>query len=695
MPEIGAQAALAGYRKQALVNLDRILVPAEEDRTFRADGVEDLDVMGPDGELVEVVQVKAYADDLVLSHFAPEKPHSFFRRAAALATRPDLTITVATFGPLGRELQGAWDGDQRSRAEVTRKLREKGYTDEEIGRLFTAIRFERVDEAAVRNRVFARLRESLVAGDPESAFDLLTIWLYLASEQGSRITRADVIARVVAVGRYLAERAAHYREWFTSIVPLEDRAIGEDIRATLGEEFSLGVAARYEHILADNDVVRPAPLTQLREAFEAGARVVIVHGASGQGKSTLAYRFLHDQVPQGWRFSVRVVEDRQHALSVAVALAGHLRAFDAPMYVYVDVSPRDAEWPELVSALVEEPNARVIVTIREEDLARLTVSLTELGQPRSIPLEFGEEEARLIYGQLVARRPAEAFLSFAEAWDRFGGAGPLMEFVHLVTQSQSLEARLAAQVRRLRDEVRQAVRPASDLDLLRIVSVGGAYEARVDIASVSAELGVADPVRTLELLEREYLVRRSADGRFAEALHPIRSSILVKQLTDPVFFPWGTTAVTCLRHIPETDLESYLLYAFARHPDQSDALTGGSAGRALRSWTGVAGVFRALLWRGIREYEERNRGLMDEVRERFGAGWVVILDLDIAGVNPGDEEALRTMDALQPGILAAGQELRARQTNPGEVFAPVTAFPRWPSRGAGSARVPDGLVRPG
>lgn len=674
MPEIGAQAALAGYRKQALVNLDRILAPGADGLTFIPDGIEDLDILGPDGELAELLQVKAYADDLVLSHFTPEKPHSFLRRAAARATRPDLRIIVATFGRIGPELQGAWNGDAQHRAGVVRKLREKGYTDQEVELLFSSVRFERVDEDVLRARVFARLRENLTGGDPESAFELLTNWLYQASEQGRRITPADVTARVTSVGRYLAERTAHHQEWFTSIVPLVDGAPSEERRAELGGEYALGVGARYEHIVAGHDVPRSSPLTDIHAAFESGSRAVLVHGPSGQGKTSVAFRYLHDYVPEAWRFSVRAVQDRRHALSVAAALAGHFRAFDAPMYVYVDVSPRDAEWAELVGALLEQPNARVLVTIREEDLARLAVSPTELGFPHLIPLEFGEAEARSIYEQLVARRPTEAYLSFAEAWERFGGEGPLMEFVYLVTQSESLEARLAAQVRRLKDEVRQGTLGEGEIAFLRVVSAAGAYESRVDVATLARDLGLTEPARTLELLEREYLVRRSVDGRFAEALHPIRSDVLTRLLTDPVFTPWGETAAAALPHIPETDLEAFLLYAFSRHPQESTLVAATARRLPVRTWTGIAGVCRALLWRGIREYEMRNRALIAEVREQVGAGWSILLESNVIEPAPARMEMLRLMEQVNPGLMAISERFAARQSDLAEVTAEVAEW---------------------
>ncbi len=57
-------------------------------------------------------------------------------------------------------------------------------------------------------------------------------------------------------------------------------------------------------------------LTEIARKFE-DARVVIVHGASGQGKTTLAYRYLHEYVPDHWRFRIQRVENRQHAVSIA------------------------------------------------------------------------------------------------------------------------------------------------------------------------------------------------------------------------------------------------------------------------------------------------------------------------------------------------------------------------------------------
>ncbi|HEX8213266.1 MAG TPA: hypothetical protein VF584_24030 [Longimicrobium sp.] len=624
------------------------------------------------------MQVKSYAEPLALSDFGPRKEGSFFRRAADLASRPGVAVRVASFGPVGPELRGAWAGVGQPRNEITRKLREAGLHSDAPARLYDRVEWEEVSEEELRREVFDFLRDSAAGGEPVSAFDLLVSWLYVAAETQQRITYGVLIEKINAIGRYLAERAAHHQEWFTTIHPLLDELPDGVDRAILEEEFYRGISARYLDIVAGNDVERPEKLAEIQDAFSSGARAVIVHGASGQGKSTLAYRYLHNFVPEVWRFTVLAVESRTHALQVATALSGHLRSIDAPMYVHVDVTPRDLDWPELVRSLVQHENVRVLVTIREEDFARLGMANAELRFPRTIPLLLDQDEARGIYTRLAARQPDERFLTFDEAWRRFGGEGPLLEFVHLVAQSESLRDRLAAQVRRLKDEVRARHMAPEDLRFLHHVSVANAYEARVDVVGLAHELRLADPVSTLDLLEREYLLRRSADGRHAEGLHPIRSAVLAEELSDPAFHPWVATAVHVLPYVPEEDLEPFLLYAFSRHPEGVEALVQRVSSLTFTTWSGLGGVARALLWLSVREYIEENDPLIREIADLAGDGWWGALNFDIARVDLISGSLLANMGASLGNATAveASRAYMARQTDTARAFARLEAWMR-------------------
>jgi hypothetical protein len=594
MAATGAKAALQGYRLQALYTLASILHPDAQGLVFQPEGNEDLAVYRGD-HLIRVVQVKAYTDNLTLSSFSPEKPQSFFHRAANLTTRENLAVEVVSFGPIGPELEGAWASHERHQTAIRKKFRDHNFSDNQIDRLFRGVKWSNADEEKLQSQIYGFLSDSLTGGDPENAFDLLVAWLYLASENQRRISYADLILKINAVGRYIAERSAHHLEWFTSIVPIEDCQVDEDQSEQLAREFYSGVAARYTHILADIDVPRANKLQEVDNAFSSGSRIVVIHGASGQGKTTIALRYLHDYVPENWRFAIRYVQDRTHASLVANALAEHLRVIDAPMYVYIDVSPRDHEWPELVRELLDEKNIRILVTIREEDLARRVSSGAELGFPRTIALDFDQNEARSIFERLAERGTARIYPAFEDAWLRFGGEGPLLEFVFCITQTDSLRDRLHHQVMRLRDDVRDGTLALEELDFLRACVVATAYEARIDITSLAKALQLKDPIRTIQLLEREYLLRPSEDKIHIEALHPIRSEILSSELTDPAFASWQDTALMVIPHIPESDLESFLLYAFARKPADVDALIGALEDCRPKTWTGVAAIWRALL----------------------------------------------------------------------------------------------------
>ncbi len=678
----GALAAYRGYRLQALYTLSRILGSGVPDkRIFKPEGYEDLVILGEDRRVLEAVEVKAHGKNLTLSDFSPQKPESFLRRAVRIANEyPTATIRIVSFGPIGPEMSKAWELDGDERTSVRRKMAGYGFSSADVDTLFSSVILREVDERSLRDDVFAYLRQGLTGGDPERAFDLLNHWLYRASEEQEEITCASLRVRISDVGRYLAERAHHHQEWFTSIVPLEDSVISAEDQELLTNEYYQGVAARFQHILASADVVRDSKLGELEESFHR-ANIVVLHGASGQGKSTLAYRYLHDSVAEIWRFEVRAIKDRLHALKVARALAGYANALDVPIFVYVDVAPRDKEWLELVKELAQLSNLRVLVTIREEDFRRASVAESDFTF-EEVELRFDEREAKGLYSQLESKREPEQFLTFEEAWSHFDSDGPLLEFVYLVTQNESLKERLVQQIKRLQDRVRSGDLRRDELRLLKLVSIGSAYGARLSLPALIDHLELPEPIRTIELLEKEYLLRRSPDDLFIEGLHPLRSDILVDLLTDEGIYPWIGLARECVPIIDEDDLEIFLLHAFSRRTAAAKPLFETLLECQPRTWAGLVGVLRAVLWLGVHNYVDNNRQLIDETVKCFGLGWSFFMDFDLAGVSSEFVTSWWSdLSFIPESTKKTIQSIQERQTPKEEAFVyAIEILARWRER---------------
>lgn len=666
-----ATPAYRGYRLQALYTLSRVLEPTgREQFIYQPEGKEDLAVFDARHNLMEIVQVKAYSQDLTLSDFEPKKKDSFiYRVAAELKTSPDVQISIATYGAVGPVLRKALAEDGRDRARMAETIDENNYLSApEAAALLSKIRIIQVNEGDLTSRVYAALERSMAGVDADTAFELLSYWLYIAAENKEKITRDDVIKRLDAIGRFVASRSARHKEWFTSIVPLEDKSIDDAAeRDELAGEFYRGISARYEHILAELDVERRHKLLEI-EARWRDKRVVIVHAASGQGKTTLAYRYIHNFCPTQWRFRVKLVASREHALSVALALTGHADAIGIPLTVYVDVAPQDQGWPELVRELSAHRGIRVLVTVREEDWRRANVSGAqfEFGE---VDLSFEEGEARLVYESLEKKRTPINVLDFEDAWNKFGGTGPLLEFTYLITQGDSLRDRLSQQVAHLQNEVREGRLSAPEMELLRLTSVASAFEARLQLKPLVETLELPAPQSTLSLFEKEYLLRATDSGAGVEGLHPIRSTMLTDLLSDPTFSPWSESASRCLPLIVERDIESFLLHAFSRRFGEIDGLLHSLESFQPDSWIGIIGVTRSLIWLGVAAYAEENADLIQEAAAEMGSIWSLLLDYDITDVGEGTAASWwKGLDDFTDEVKQRIETLQARQTDKNQVF---------------------------
>jgi len=628
--------ALRGFRLQILYTLARLIEPQA---TLRPEGIEDLAIYGIKGELREAIQVKGYTEPLTLSDLISKKGQGLLTRAVQIAhDYPDCNIHLLSFGPFCQELLEAWNGNCQAREQVVSKLKSKGLKSSDINLLFEKFKLINVSEEDIVNKIrnFLGTMPNL-AGQPEHAMPILHQWLYDAAERREQIKHSDLIARLAGIGRYLHAREGYWRDWFSVIEPIEQTTEVESQRERLNAQFQQGMSVRYEHILAGCDVRRNRWLDQITQGFSK-ENVVIVHGASGQGKSSLAYRWLHDETPKLWRFEIKLVETRRDALQIATMLSAHARAVGVPMTIYIDVRPGDRAWAELVQELSRLPQIRILVTIREEDWRRTTLSGATVTFT-DILLTLDQEEAKDIYRLLERPNEPAQFLSFEDAWLRFVGSasndGPLMEFVYLVTRIETLHERLSQQIHGIRDEIHDGNINFAELRLLALVAFASAFGARLDVAKIRKHLTLPDLGRSVERLEREYLLRITDEGLLLDGLHPVRSRILKDILCDGMTFDAQELALECLDLIPSQDIEVFLLYLASRQTGFMPIFIKHLNDWQPKTWAAHGGILHALLWWGVREYIDQMTQLVDEIRDQIGSkAWLIILDLDIAELIP-------------------------------------------------------------
>lgn len=622
-----AQATFRGFRGQTLYILSRIINDNEKFK-YHPEGMEDLDIFF-ENELKELIQVKFYTNNLTLSDLDPEKESSFLKRSLRrFKDGLNPKIKLVSLGPVGPELKNAFKTKGKDRSKIESKLRNKGYKNDEINLIFNKIKIIELNENKLKEKIVNYLKTKHTGFDPENSFNLLMNWIYQSSEKAEVIDKYSLIDRLNNVATFLSERYNFIEEYGRSIRTITPVQKVQNYEK-LAKEFYMGISARYEHIIADLDVKRQDKLYEIKKKIEEN-NVIIIHGASGQGKSTLAYRFLYEYYPDDLIYQI-ISKDRD-VLPIITTLHAISKSIDDNIALYIDVEPGDTAWPDIVKNLNRYPQFHIFVTIREEDWNRSTLSNDLIFS--EVELKLNEEEAENIYDNLTSKKPDKEFLDFEDSWLKFGGKGPLLEFTYLITQGSTLREKLKSQIKRISDESTETER----LNFLRIVSIIGMYGGKTDLKSIKSIIKLKDPVKVIESFQKEYLIRKSGNGRFIEPLHPIRSKILVEILSDPIFAPVKEDIKTCISVIDERDLEIFLLNCFLKYGADEKILRDLNSFKP-KTWTGYGLIIKSLLWVGIKNYVNINNCVISEAHKKFGSSWYVALFTDLSdsvGVNQID-----------------------------------------------------------
>ena len=661
---MSAIGALKGYRTQFLFSLYYILSNFTQNYTFKLEGEEDLDVLDEQSDFMFAIQVKNLTKILSLSDILSENKTSFLRRY--LLKYPSATPVLVSFGPISGELRN-WASSAKSISPAEYKLIKKyQITEKQWLSLKENTQFIEVEETAVITEILKLLKNQFQLIDPEPTAANILYWLQYMAEKQIPITAKDLFLKVQDFTLYESQSLSVAQQYGLVLKPLSRLSLDTLNNETLEEEFYKGTNARYEHILLDLDVSRMHLLHQITDNFST-TNVMIVKGASGQGKSTLAYRYAYHTSPQNLVFELNIQEDplaSQKAIQAIMSISKHL---SIPILFLIHVKPNSTEWIKIVREFSGHSFLRFLITVRFEDWFKATaVGIDFLHKELEVSLD--KKEAEAVYRILTQKNKNVAVPNFDEAWIKLGNNSPMLEFVYYITQGDSLRNRLKQQVLQLQNEDNQTTN-YSQTEFLRIASLANSFGTKIDISKLDYGFNIQF---LIERLEKEFIIKVSEGGKYISGVHLLRSEILSDILFDDFASSKNQYALKCLPVIADADGYIFLLHCFLHcllTPDEVIAFCGKLPGLG---WASYSNIQRSLIWVGIRNYIHTNSSILDECYETYGDGWILLIDI----FHGNTHSAKKIADSLPLGenFNTVSDSFNSRMSNKRLVYEYVEQF---------------------
>lgn len=625
----GAQAAWKGFSSQTLYIASR-LISDKDGYEYYPEDVEDL-VIKKNNVVIEAVQVKNISASLTLSSLAGTKTsqsgEGFFNRMCSLHEQyPSFdNVNVVYFNSLGTELQEIQEGNANTKRTIIKKLvDDHGLCEEDAIWLIDSLHFEKVNLNDLDSNIQNQITDYVpVMSAPTLAKELLIQHISVLSKSKGYTTLQLWEEKIHEIGTNIASLDGFYKEYNKSLVRLDEFKLNDDY-VHLQKEYSQGIAAHPSHIRNNLDFKRNYWMEEIQSVIDTKG-VAIVKGVSGQGKSTLCYRYLMDTYPEGCVFCVRTLANEGQAQNLVSALDG-LGKHNESLIIYIDVQPGETLWAFLLQELqVRGLSIPVLISIRDEDYNQTSISGKQI-KYGIVELTLTKEEAKQIYNTYTETKPHDEHRTFEEAWEIFGGQGPLIEFTYFITHNQVLAQRLHEQL----DALLQQRISDEWLELLQIVCYVGRLGCSINITDVKNEIHCSNIYAAIRRLQDEYLIK-VVDENTIEALHPVRAKIIFDVLCNLIYTSSKEIVFKALPCIESKNIRVVLLNYFSNNQyDIKDIQRLSQI--EFCDWVGYANSIRTMLWLDAKCYVESNMKVFESLVANHGKGWLCLLPVDLSGI---------------------------------------------------------------
>lgn len=629
---------LRGFRTQFLYTIHRVVIDCDSESYYIPEGQEDLDIK-KNGQIVETIQIKNHKNTVIPSDlYSPSKSSSFYSRAlSTVTTNKDAIIRLVSFSSLSLDLE---------RSDSLRKYLNKNQ-NKDLKRnaklIASAYKASIVDEDTLYEEIVTVLKTKFPSFNPDKELKYLLQWVYEKAEKSQGFTYSDVIKELICYQAFENKQACALKELGVRITPLFHDSLQLD-GDLLRTGFYSGMSARAEHIALDLDVLRPEKLKSIETAFQEQS-VVIIKGASGQGKSTLSYRFIKDNYALAYEISCC---NRNSLASLKATLSELCLGLSVPILLYFDAKPADDAWVDIVSTFSLVKNVRCLISLRNEDWNQYRRCLSCNVFFKDIELTLLKEEAQQIYCNLCPES-SQIIGAFEDTWTKFGEKSALLEFVYFVTQGQALKDKLVSQWNELQPEELKIVEKVIITNYF-----GGKINRWLDVLSEGTSLTIVQ--KSIDKYLGEFFIED--DNGVLDSVHPLRTKILVESILGTNNKAMNNKALELFfkSDIPDSHL---FLLNLLRNGMHIQEIYDAAISLPILTGSQFAGIVRSFIWKGTEEYMNNSRPYIDKIKEKVGGLWQFFLPVNFTEID------------IKKSLL----ELLSTYTNVPDVSDIVESFP--------------------
>lgn len=603
---------LRGFRTQFLYTIYRVVKDCDLAVYYVPEGVEDLDIK-KNGRILETIQIKNHKSKINPSDLSSQAgTTSFFKRAVVtISENCNATVRLVSFGEIGSNLQ-----TPQLLCKYLKKVKEKEIRQKAVI-LSSHYKAEKIEEDFLYDGIVGILKTKFPTFNPEKEIKYLLQWVYDKAERHIEFTYCDLINGLNCYRIFENRQEFALRELGNRIVPLFQDSLKLDVDV-LKKGFYAGLSAKSEHILLNLDVQRPEKIEAIRSAFKE-QNVVIVNGASGQGKSVLSYRYIKDNCALAYEINSC---DHNSLANLKAALTEMCSGLSMPVLLYFDAKPADASWIDIIGTFCKVKNIQCLISLRNEDWNQYRSRLGSNVLYKDIELCLSKEEAFHIYKMLCPNN-INYVADFEILWEKLGENVALLEFVYYITQGQALKDKLISQWESL---------SSFEKSILETVIIANYYGGKIYRCSdaLCANSYFPDVQDIIDKYLGEFFME-DANG-LLDAVHPLRTKIIAESIYRNNQKLMNKNALSLYFQSEMSDSHLYLLNLL-RNGLSIDVLLNKTMRQYVLTGKQFAGIVRAIIWKGTEEYLSDVHPLIDQLKDKVGVLWEFYLPVNFTEIN--------------------------------------------------------------